>query len=253
MKKMKALISIALLSLLTVNMAYSQQMNTTEYRISVDVGHDQIFWGDPSNTQGMPADRADRVQYLNEQLQSNASSLNAELTYLHEEIKASDLSGSDLLYIHVPSSSYSENEVEAITNFLEDGGSLFLAMDVDFWSTLEQANVNDVFGRYGIEFGPDSPDTEVGALTREGLITGQAVKIPYHGGRSVIGGTPFSFSVGPESIPFGAFAELDSGSRIIVMGDAMASLYMNSWQEVNDYQTEEFMQDVLQWLLDYAQ
>ncbi len=33
------------------------------------------------------------------------------------------------------------------------------------------------------------------------------------------------------------------------MGDGMASLYMNSWQGVDDYQTEAFMQEVLEWLL----
>jgi hypothetical protein len=33
------------------------------------------------------------------------------------------------------------------------------------------------------------------------------------------------------------------------MGDGMVSLYMNSWEGVNDYQCAPFMQDVLAWLL----
>lgn len=247
---MKTLLIIVLLSFSSMNAVYSQSMDAAEYKISIDVGHGQIFWGDPSNTQGLPADRAERVRYLASQLQDNASAVNAELIFLHEEIKAADLRDSDLLFIHVPSSQYTKNEIGVIKDFLEQGGSLFLAMDVDYWTTLEQTNVNDIIRPYSIQFGTDSPDTEVGALTRKGLITGQALKIPYHGGRIVDGGTPFSFSTGPEPIPFGVFTELDSGGKMIVMGDAMASLYMNSWQEVDDYQTEEFMQDVLQWLLE---
>lgn len=248
---MKTLLTFALLSLATMNVVHSQQMNKAEYRISVDVAHKPIFWGDPSNTQALSADRADRVRYLASQLQDNASSLNAELVYLHDEIKAPDLIDTDLLFIHVPSSKYSGNEIKVINDFLDNGGSLFLALDVDYWTTLEQTNVNDIIRPFGIQYGNDSPDTQVGGKTREDLITDQALKIPYHGGRIVNGGTPFSFSVGSESeaVPFGTFAELDSGGKIVVMGDAMASLYMNSWQGVDDYQTEEFMQDVLQWLL----
>ena len=34
-----------------------------------------------------------------------------------------------------------------------------------------------------------------------------------------------------------------------VMGDGMVSLYMTSWEGVQDYQRQEFMQDVFRWLL----
>ena len=37
--------------------------------------------------------------------------------------------------------------------------------------------------------------------------------------------------------------------RIVVMGDGMTSLYMTSWEGVQDYQCQEFMQDVFRWLL----
>ncbi len=101
-------------------------------------------------------------------------------------------------------------------------------MDADYWTTLEQANVNDIIRPFGIQYGSDSPDTQVGGQTRKGLITRQALKIPYHGGRIVSGGTPFSFGNGPEPVSFGAFAEPRGGGKLVVMGDAMASLYMNS-------------------------
>lgn len=78
------------------------------------------------------------------------------------------------------------------------------------------------------------------------------MKIPYHGGRIVNGGNPFTFTAGTEVIPFGVFKELDGGGKIVVMGDAMASLYINSWQGVDDYQTEDFMtkrNKIIYWIL----
>lgn len=248
--KSKTLIFTILFLIAGFNTVYSQQMDANRYKISIDVAHDQIFWGDPSNTQSLAENRAQRVRFLASKLQENASSLNAELDFLVNEINASSLRDSDLLFIHVPSSQYSENEIDAIEDFLNNGGSLFLAMEVDYWATLDQANVNDIIRPFGIQFGSDSPDSQVGGQTRDGLITEQSLKIPYHGGRIVNGGTPFSFSVGSEAVPFGTCAKLDNGGKIIVMGDGMASLYMNSWQGVDDYQTEKFMQAVIRWLLE---
>ena len=49
--------------------------------------------------------------------------------------------------------------------------------------------------------------------------------------------------------PFGVFKEVANGGKIIVMGDGMVSLYMTSWEGVQDYQCQEFMQDVFRWLL----
>lgn len=246
---MKIITTTIFLLLITSNIACSQQMDMPGRIIAVDVAHNPIFWGDPDQTEAFDENRANRVQYLSSQLQSNATAGNAELYFLHDEITSEELNQSNLLFIHVPSSRYSEREVEAVTEFLEDGGSLFLAMEVDYWSSLEQTNVNDIISPFGIQFGPDSPDTQVGAITKAGVITGDPVKIPYHGGRIVNGGTPFAFTVGPDEIPFAMYRELDGGGKMVVMGDAMASLYMNSWQDVDDYQTEKFMQGVVQWLL----
>lgn len=247
---MKIIISTIFLLLITAKIACSQQMGMPEHIIAVDVAHGQIFWGDPNQTDMFDENRANRIHYLSSQLQANASTVNAEQYFLHDEITADDLSMSNLLFIHVPSSQYSDNEIQAITNFLNDGGSLFLAMEVDNWSSLEQTNVNDILRPFGIQFGPDSPDAQVGALTKTGVITAEPVKIPYHSGRIVNGGTPFAFTVGPDEIPFAMYKELEGGGKMIVMGDAMASLYMNSWQGVDDYQTEKYMADVLRWLLE---
>jgi hypothetical protein len=45
------------------------------------------------------------------------------------------------------------------------------------------------------------------------------------------------------------FKEVENGGKIIVMGDGMVSLYMTSWEGVQDYQCQEFMKDVFRWLL----
>lgn len=247
---MKITLKFITILLLTFNSAQAQPMEMPEHIISVDVAHGQIFWGDPNQTEDFDENRANRVQYLSSQLQANAFTVNAEQYFMHDEITAEDLEMSDLLFIHVPSAQYSDNEIQAIHGFLNSGGSLFLAFDVDGWATLDQTNLNDIIQPYGITFGSDSPDTEVGAATKSSEVTGESVKIPYHGGRIVEGGTPFAFTTGSEEVPFAVFTQLDGGGKIIVMGDAMAALYMNSWQGVDDYETEKFMGAVIQWLMD---
>lgn len=241
---------VMLSALLSAQVARGQSTSTTaEYLIAVDVAHSQVFWGDPSAPVATPVSSPDRMRFLASKLGENAASLNAEVVYLTDEIDASRLRDVDLLFIHVPTARYSESEVSAVEAFLARGGSLFLVMEEDYWATLEQVNVNDLIRPFGVQFGTDSPDTRVGGRTREGLITEEALKIPYHGGRIVRGGTPFSFSVGPDPVAFGTYTELEGGGRLVVMGDGMAALYMNSWEGVDDYQTEAFMQEVLSWLL----
>jgi hypothetical protein len=42
---------------------------------------------------------------------------------------------------------------------------------------------------------------------------------------------------------------VEKGGKVVVMGDGMVSLYMTSWEGVQDYQCQEFMQAVFRWLL----
>jgi hypothetical protein len=186
---------------------------------------------------------------MTDQFLKTASSVDAELFYFKNEIKSKDLSDCDLLFIHIPSKKYTANEVDAIIEYLKKGGSLFLVMDEDFWSTLKDANVNDIIKPFDIQFGKQSPDTTLGGITKEGLITEKPLKITYYGGRIINGGTPFCFNKNGE-YPFGVFKSLTNGGKIIVMGDGMTSLYMTSWNGVNDFQCAEFMHDVFKWLLE---
>ncbi|HVO73449.1 MAG TPA: hypothetical protein VMT35_05470 [Ignavibacteriaceae bacterium] len=218
-------------------------------KIYMDIAHGQKFWNDPAEMKGQDANWINRVKYMTDQFLKTASSVNADLFYLKDEIKPKDLSECDLLFIHIPSSKYTFSEVKAIIDYLKNGGSLFLVMDEDYWSTLKDANVNDIIEPFDIQFGNQSPDTLLGGITKAGLITEKALKITYLGGRIINGGSPFCFSSAKEKYPFGVYKKLENGGKLIVMGDGMTSLYMTSWQGINGFQCSEFMHDVFKWLL----
>ena len=216
-------------------------------RIYMDLAHGQKFWNDPTTMD--QTGNVERVKYMTDQFLKTASSVNAKLLYLKDEIKPENLSDCDMLFIHIPSSKYTQNEVKAITQYLNNGGSLFLVMDEDYWSTLENTNVNDIIKPFDIQFGNQSPDTALGGITKAGLITEKALKITYLGGRIIKGGNAFCFSSAKEKYPFGVYKNLKNGGKIIVMGDGMTSLYMTSWQGVTGFQCSEFMYEVFKWLL----
>ncbi|HUI30619.1 MAG TPA: hypothetical protein VLX91_10410 [Candidatus Acidoferrales bacterium] len=245
--RLRVIASVLLTVFFCANALFAQ--TSTKKKIYMDLAHGQKFWNDPAGMINGAGNDLGRVKYMTDQFVKTSSSLNAELFYLKSVIKPEDLSNCDLLYIHIPSSKYTASEIKAITQYLSKGGSLFLVMDEDYWSTLEDANVNDLIRPFGIQFGKESPDSAVGGYTKAGLITDESLKITYQVGRTIKGGTPFCFNNQTEEYPFGVFKTLTNGGKIIVMGDGMTSLYMTSWNGVNDYQCAEFMHDVFKWLL----
>lgn len=155
-----------------------------------------------------------------------------------------------MLFIHSPGSKFSPDEVTAIKQYVEKGGSLFVVMEEDYWSTLDQVNVNDLVTPFGIKFKGDSPDKSVGAHSVEGKITKKKYSIPSHGVRLVEGGTPFAYTnASPGANPFGVYTETKGGGKVVAMGEGMVSLYMTSWQGVDNYECSPFMGDVFAWLL----
>ena len=239
----------SVVSLLGCVCAHAQAPAPVAKRICMDVAHQQKFWNDPSDMAGSDPRMVERVKYMTAELTKTATAANARLSYLKKEMTPKDLEGCDLLFIHIPSARYTPGEVSAISKRVATGGSLFLVMDQDMWSTLEQTNVNDLIRPFGIQFGGESSDSLAGGHTKAGLLTGQNLKISYHGARTVTGGTPFCFNDRSDANPFGTFLQVKNGGRIVVMGDGMVSLYMTSWEGVNDYQCQEFMQDAFRWLL----
>jgi hypothetical protein len=220
-----------------------------KHHILIDIAHGQKFWNDPARMDGMDANLIERIKYMTGEIKKSAASVGADVGYLSGKIERDLLDKCDILFIHIPSSKYSAEEIAAIHQYLRKGGALFLVMDADYWSTLEQVNANDIVSQYGIKYGQNSPDSLSGGYTKAGPITPKPLKITYHGARTVTGGTPFCFSNQSEENPFGTFTELQNGGKIVAMGDGMVSLYMTSWKDVNDYQCSEFMHDVFAWLL----
>ena len=190
----------------------------------MDVAHQQRFWRDPSDMAGMDENMIERVKYMTGEFIKTATAVGREPVLSEERSQPKDLEGCDLLFIHIPSAKYTPGEVSAISKYIASGGSLFLVMDQDMWSTLEQTNVNDFIRPFGIQFGGESPDSLAGGHTKAGLITDKRLKISYHGARTVTGGTPFSFNDRSDDNPFGTFKEVENGGKIVVMGDGMVSL-----------------------------
>ena len=201
----------------------------------MDLAHDQKFWNDPAGMKGQDENWVNRIKYMTDQFLKTASSVNAELLYLKDEIKPENLSDCDLLFIHTVF-----NPPLTFNSFV---------MEEDYWTSLEDANVNDLIKPFDIQFGEQSSDTTLGGITKAGIITEKSLKISYYYGRVITGGTPFCFSKQNEKYKFGVYKKLNSGGKLIVMGDGMVSLYMTSWEDINDFQCTEFMHDTFKWLL----
>jgi hypothetical protein len=240
--KSSALIIVLLIGHNIASMA--QQM-----KILVDVGHGQKFYSDPADNISTDLVPKDRLKYMTGELTKNGAAHNAVIGYVKAPITKDALSKSDLLFIHTPSAQYSVDECTAIRQFVEKGGAVFIVMEVDYWSTLAQANVNDITKPFGITFTSDNPDESSGGHSVAGKVTKQKYAIPSHGARLVEGGTPFAYSNASDTKPIGVYAEIKGGGKIVAMGEGMVSLYMNSWQGVNDYQCATFMDEVVGWLL----
>jgi hypothetical protein len=242
---MKASItSLAILVLITCVSLHAQQK-----KILVDVGHGQKFYSDPADNISTELVPTERLKYMTGELSKNGAANKAVIGYLKAPITLASLAKSDLLFVHTPSTTYSPEECTAIKQFVEKGGALFIVMEADYWSTLAQTNVNGIVKPFGIVFASDNPDESSGGHSVVGKITKQKLSIPSHGARLVEGGTPFAYSNASDTTPIGVYMETKGGGKIVAMGEGMVSLYMTSWQGVDDYKCSAFMEEVLGWLL----
>jgi hypothetical protein len=244
---MKSLFTSCALTLLFT--CWNADLLAQEKIILVDVAHGQKFYSDPADKIATELVPAQRLEYMMGELSKNAAAHKAEIKYLKTPITSEALAKADLLFIHVPSKKYSADECKVIRQYLEKGGSLFMAIEEDYWATLDQINPNDIVSAFGIQFSSNNPDKSVGGHANAGTITKRKYSIPFHGARLVEGGTPFAFSNHTEPSPFAVYTEVKGGGKIVAMGEAMVSLYMTSWQGVNNYECAPFMQDVVGWLL----
>ena len=239
---MKTLTQVLLLVVLTSTV---EAQNEERSKVLLDIGHGQRFWQDTATV--TDPDHRERLRYMSGEFKKTAASVDAEFGFA-KEFTPDVLEKCKIAFIQTPSLPYSDAEVKALQDYLKRGGALFLVMDVDYWSTLQQSNVNDIIKPFGIEYGGDVGDTLSGGYAKKNQVITKPLKIPAHGIRTVKGGTPIAFSAHGD-IPLGVFRQIPKGGRLIVMGEGMVSLYMNEWEEVTDYQCQEFMRDAFTWLV----
>lgn len=245
--KLIKLLAMCLMGIFSLSISNAQEKDKIVY---MDLAHGQRMWNDPTDLVpniGFPD--STRIAYMNKELVKSLRSFNAKVSFLKKEIDYNDLKKGSLLILHVPSIDYNKNEVEGIKRYLKDGGSLLLVMEADYWTDLERTNVNDIIVEHDIQYGSQSQDTLAGGYTHKGTIIPEKLKVTYQLGRSIVGGEPFAYNNQTHK-PFAVYKKLDNGGRLIVLGDAMASLYMTEWRGITDYQCQEFMQGIFRWLLE---
>jgi hypothetical protein len=198
------------------------------------------------------------------QLQAVASRLGLEIHPSADAITPAVLGGARILFLRAPSGTFTAAEAEAIVAFVKGGGRLLLVLDEERRQSLEKTGVNEFISPFGLKL---TPDTEylhnTGGVAKAGEIHKADREVPFSGGRAVEGGTPFAFQLdrdGKPSHPFGAYTRLDSGGRVVVLGEGMASLFLGDPNGVRlsgdrtaltPYWGKDsaiFMEDVLAWL-----
>jgi hypothetical protein len=169
-----------------------------------------------------------------DQLAPIARKLRLELVNEDAPISAATLQRARVLYLRAPSKKFSNGEKQAIVTFVRGGRSLLLVLDEEKRQRLETTGVNDFLAPFDMRLTSDTPYIpNVGAIAKAGEINRADREIPYDGGRSVDGGTPFAFQLdrdGKPAQPYGAWKKVQGGGRIIVLAEGMASLFLGSPQ-----------------------
>ena len=164
------------------------------------------------------------------QMEAVAKKLGLEIQASTVPVTPEVLKGARLLYLRAPSGEFTPAETEAIVAFVKGGGSLLLVLDEERRQPLEKTRVNSLIDPFGMKLTPDTPYLHnTGAVAKAGEVNKADREVPFSGGRAVEGGTPFAFQLdkdGKPAQPFGAYRRLDTGGRIVVLGEGMVSLFL---------------------------
>jgi hypothetical protein len=149
-----------------------------------------------------------------------------------EPLTHESLSEARVLYLRTPLTPFAAAEKIAVVQFLRKGGSLLLVVDEQQRTDIASTGVNDLIEPFGLEI---TDDTEYlhncGGIAKAGEINAADREIPYSGGRAVRGGTPFAYRLdaeGKPAEPFATYKKLPEGGRLVVMGEAMATILLGS-------------------------
>jgi hypothetical protein len=223
-----------------------------------------VLWGQQPKRTRLVFDQAHGEQPPPSQLDPIARKLGLEMQLSTGPITAAGLEGARLLYLRAPSTEFTDAEAAAIVAFVKGGGSLLLVLDEERRQSLEKTRVNSLISPFEMKL---TPDTEylhnTGAVAKAGEINKADRQVPFSGGRAVEGGTPFAYQLdkeGKPSHPFAAYKRLDTGGRIVVLGEGMASLFLGDpkgerlsgdQKNITPYwgpDSTVFMEEVLAWL-----
>jgi hypothetical protein len=147
-----------------------------------------------------------------------------------EPLTKKSLADVRVLYLRTPVEPVTAEEKKAVLQFLRRGGSLLLVVDERQRTDIAITGVNDLIEPFGLEI---TDDTEYlhncGGIAQAGEIHAVDREIPYSGGRAVRGGRPFAYRLDAAGNPaeaFAAYQKLPKGGRLVVMGEAMASILL---------------------------
>ncbi len=195
------------------------------------------------------------------------AALNHEVYESTEAITKEKLDGVSMLYLRAPTEGFTQAEVKAVIEYVRAGGSLLLVLDQERRQSLAKVNVNEMIIPFGMMLTQDTPYLHnTGAIAPAGEISPKLREVPYSGGRAVAGGNAFAYQLdkqGNPGLPFAAWKKVEGGGKIIVMADAMATLFMGvegaerlSGVPGNPRETTywgpdsyAFMKDVFTWLV----
>lgn len=160
----------------------------------------------------------------------DAAGKHARFLEVTEPLTKESLAGVRVLYLRTPVKPFAAEEKQAVVQFLGEGGSVLLILDEQQRTDITSTGVNDLIEPFGLEI---TDDTEYlhncGGIAKAGEINAADREIPYSGGRAVRGGTPFAYRLDAAGKPAEAFAsykKLPKGGRLVVMGEAMASILL---------------------------
>ena len=178
------------------------------------------------------ADEAHGQAPLVGQYTAIATKLGAQIVSSNTPITRETLQRCRVLVLRVPLQEIRTDESDAIVDFVRNGGSLLLAFDEERRAPLATTRVNDVIAPFGMRL---TGDTEYlhnnGAVAKKGTINAADREVPFSGGRAVEGGTPFGWQLNKDGAPgqvFAASATVGQAGKIIVLSDAMATLFLGT-------------------------
>ena len=168
-----------------------------------------------------PAELFDVARKLTLDIQRSATPITADV-----------LRSTRVLFLRAPSDPFSPAETEAIVGFVKGGGSLLLVLDEERRQSLDKTRVNTLISPFAMKLTPDTAYLHNnGGIAKAGAINKADRQLPFSGGRAVEGGSPFAFQLdrdGNPAQPFGAYKQLESGARIVVLGEGMATLFLGT-------------------------